>query len=113
MLCCAQVVACHRHLASCVGGSTDSPQLRQELRQTRERAHTLAVSCRQYLTPRLRDKALPEAERKDAELLWVAFSSSLELFHADLCKVFNMGNNFSLANTCALVQTGLQGENKI
>lgn len=111
-LCYKQVVACHRHLASCVGGSTDSPHLRQELRQTRERAQKLTLSCRQHLTSRLRDKGLPEAERKDAELLWVAFSSSLELFYADMCKVFNMGNNFSLANTCALVQTGMQGGHK-
>ncbi|KAG5268632.1 hypothetical protein AALO_G00214670 [Alosa alosa] len=110
--CLVKVVACHRHLASCVGGSTDSPHLRQELRQTRERAHELVVSCRQHLTSKLKDKALPEAERKDAELLWVAFSSSVELLHADMCKVFKVGNNFSLANTCALVQTGLQGDTK-
>ncbi|XP_062377210.1 regulator of G-protein signaling 9-binding protein isoform X2 [Sardina pilchardus] len=106
------VVACHRHLASCVGGSTDSPHLRQELRQTRERAHELVLSCRQHLTSKLKDKTLPEAERKDAELLWVAFSSSVELLHADMCKVFKVGNNFSLANTSALVQTGLQGDTK-
>ncbi|KAL2085636.1 hypothetical protein ACEWY4_018956 [Coilia grayii] len=110
--CLVKVVACHRHLASCVGGSTDGPDLRQELRKTRERGLELTLSCRQHLTTRLRDKALPEAERKDAELLWVAFSSSLELLHADMCKVFKMGNNFSLANTCALVQTGMQGDTK-
>uniref|UniRef100_A0AAY4B490 Uncharacterized protein n=1 Tax=Denticeps clupeoides TaxID=299321 RepID=A0AAY4B490_9TELE len=108
--CSTLVVACYRHLASCVGSSTDSSHLRLELRQTRERAQNLAVSCRNYLTTRLRDKALPAEERKDAELLWVAFSSCLELFHADMCKVLNMGKHFSLANSSALVQTGLQGE---
>lgn len=107
-----KVVACHRHLASCVGGSTDGPHLREEIRKTRERAHTLAVSCRHHLTVRLRDKGLAEAERKEAELDWVAFSSALELFHADMCKVFNTCNHFSLAKASALVQTGIQGDTK-
>lgn len=46
------------------------------------------------------------------ELLWVAFSCSLELLHVDMCKVFNMGDIFSLANTQNLVKTGLQGNSK-
>ncbi|XP_030636779.1 regulator of G-protein signaling 9-binding protein [Chanos chanos] len=104
-----KVVACHRHLASCVGGSTDSASLRQELQKTRERAQSLAVSCRHHLTAQLRDKALPEDERKETELQWVAFSSCLELFHADMSKVFKMGSHFSLANNSAMVQTGMQG----
>ncbi|KAK7881239.1 hypothetical protein WMY93_029648 [Mugilogobius chulae] len=81
-----KVVACHRHLASCVGGCTDSLQLRDELRQTRERALKLAI-----------------------ELLWVGFSSSLELLHLDMCKVFKMADSFTLANNASLVLTGLQG----
>ncbi|XP_069007478.1 regulator of G-protein signaling 9-binding protein [Embiotoca jacksoni] len=104
-----KVVACYRHLASCVGGSTDSLQLRDELRQTREKAQKLAVAICHHLTSQLRDKSLPEEQRKEMELLWVAFSSSLELLHVDMCKVFNMGNIFSLANSVSLVQTGLQG----
>ncbi|KAM9332255.1 regulator of G-protein signaling 9-binding protein [Pholidichthys leucotaenia] len=104
-----KVVACYRHLASCVGGSTDSLQLRNELRQTREKAQKLAVDICHHLTAHLRDKSLPEEQRKEMELLWVAFSSSLELLHVDLCKVFNMGDIFSVNNTTALVQTGLQG----
>ncbi|XP_056155889.1 regulator of G-protein signaling 9-binding protein [Lampris incognitus] len=104
-----KVVACYQHLASCVGGCTDSLELRDELRQTRERAQKLAMSCCQHLTTHLRDKSLPEAQRREMELLWVAFSSSMELLHADMCKVFNMGNIFSLANTTPLVQTGIQG----
>ncbi|XP_023254327.1 regulator of G-protein signaling 9-binding protein B-like [Seriola lalandi dorsalis] len=104
-----KVVACYRHLASCVGGCTDSLQLRDELRQTREKAQKLSVSICQHLTSHLRDKSLPEEQRKEMELLWVAFSSSLELLHIDMCKVFNMGDIFSPANTAALVQTGLQG----
>ena len=105
-----QVVACYRHLASCVGGCTDSLQLRDELRQTREKAQKLAVAICHHLTSHLRDKSLPEEQRKEMELLWVAFSSSLELLHVDMCKVFNMADIFSLANTKTLVQTGLQGK---
>ncbi|XP_034429066.1 regulator of G-protein signaling 9-binding protein [Hippoglossus hippoglossus] len=104
-----KVVACYRHLASCVGGCTDSLQLRDELRQTREKAQNLAVSICRHLTSHLRDKSLPEEQRKEMELLWVAFSSSLELLHVDMCKVFSMGHVFCLANTATLVQTGLQG----
>ncbi|XP_066536418.1 regulator of G-protein signaling 9-binding protein [Hoplias malabaricus] len=104
-----KVVACYRHMASCLGGSTDNTSLRQELRQTRERAQNLAVSCRNHLTARLRDKSLSQHERKETELQWVAFSSCLELFHADMCKVYHMGNCFSVAKHSAMVQTGLQG----
>ncbi|KAM7390739.1 hypothetical protein PAMA_008774 [Pampus argenteus] len=104
-----KVVACYRHLASCVGGCTDSLQLRDELRQTREKAQKLAVTICHHLTSHLRDKSLPEEQRKEMELLWVAFSSSLELLHVDMCKVFNIGDIFSLADTACLVQTGLQG----
>ncbi|XP_051572901.1 regulator of G-protein signaling 9-binding protein B-like isoform X1 [Myxocyprinus asiaticus] len=104
-----KVVACYRHLASCVGGCTDSSSLRLDLRQTRDRAQALALSCRNHLTARLRDKNLPEDRRKETELLWVAFSSCLELLHADMCKVFSMVKHFSLAGNSTMVQTGIQG----
>ncbi|XP_036935512.1 regulator of G-protein signaling 9-binding protein [Acanthopagrus latus] len=104
-----KVVACYRHLASCVGGCTDSLQLRDELRQTREKAQKLAVAICHHLTSHLRDKSLPKEQRKEMELQWVAFSSSLELLHVDMCKVFNVAEIFSLANSHTLVQTGLQG----
>ncbi|CAL8401219.1 unnamed protein product [Gadus morhua 'NCC'] len=104
-----KVVACFRHLASCVGGCTDTLQLRDELRQTREKAQSLAGVCCQHLTARLRDKSLPDEDRRKMDLLWVAFSSGLELLHADLCKVFGMANIFCLANANVFVQTGMQG----
>nr|XP_023671302.1 regulator of G-protein signaling 9-binding protein B-like [Paramormyrops kingsleyae] len=106
-----KVVACYHQLSSCVGGSTDSGQLRHELRQTRERAQQLALDSRRLLTARLRDRSLAPPTRLEAELLWVSFSSSLELLHADMCKVFSVGQNFPLSsNTGVLVQTGMQGE---
>lgn len=104
-----KVVACYRHLASCVGGCTDSLNLRDELRKTREKAQNLGVANRHYLTARLRDKTLTPEERREMELLWVNFSSCLELLHADMCKVCNMANTFPLSNNNALVQTGIQG----
>ncbi|CAL1596607.1 unnamed protein product [Knipowitschia caucasica] len=104
-----KVVACHRHLASCVGSCTDSLQLRDELRKTRERAVELATSICSHLTRTLRDKNLPQVQRKETELLWVGFSSSLELLHLDMCKVFKMADTFTLADNVSLVQTGLQG----
>uniref|UniRef100_A0A3P9H387 Regulator of G protein signaling 9 binding protein n=1 Tax=Oryzias latipes TaxID=8090 RepID=A0A3P9H387_ORYLA len=104
-----KVVACYRHLASCVGGCTDSLQLRDELRQTREKAQKLAETICHHLTSRLRDKSLPEEQRKEMELLWVAFSSSLELLHIDMCKVHNISDIFLVANKTSLVQTGVQG----
>ncbi|XP_029314116.1 regulator of G-protein signaling 9-binding protein [Cottoperca gobio] len=104
-----KVVACYRHLASCVGGCTDSLQLRDELRQTREKAQMLAVVIRDHLTSHLRNKRLPEVQRKEMEIHWVAFSSSLELLHVDMCKVFYIGDIFSSANTDTLVKTGIQG----
>ncbi|KAG9355888.1 hypothetical protein JZ751_000732 [Albula glossodonta] len=104
-----KVVACYRHLCSCVGGCTDGTDLRHELRRTRERAQELAAANRQCLTTHLRDKGLPDDQRREAELLWVAFSSSLELLHADMCKVFHIGQSFSLSTKISTpIQTGIQ-----
>ncbi|KAJ8418657.1 hypothetical protein AAFF_G00001560 [Aldrovandia affinis] len=106
-----KVVACYRHLASCMGGCTDGEHLRDQLRRTRERAQELALASRQRLTAGLRDKTLPKEDRQEMEHVWVAFSSSLELLHMDMCKVFDMGQRFSLSNkTRAFVQTGIQGK---
>lgn len=103
------MVACYRQLASCVGGCTDGLKLWEELRQTREKAQEVAAATCRHLTSHLRDKSLPGEERKEMELLWVAFSCSLELLHVDMCKVYNMGDVFSVADTHKLVKTGLQG----
>ncbi|KAJ8375158.1 hypothetical protein SKAU_G00057380 [Synaphobranchus kaupii] len=89
----------------------DGVHLRDELRRTRERAQGLALANRQRLTTSLRDKTLPKEDRQEMEYLWVAFSASLELLHADMCKVFDMGQSFSLSNKAnAFVQTGIQGK---
>lgn len=70
------------------------------------------MAIRSHLTSHLRDKSLPEEQRKEMEILWVGFSSSLELLHVDMCKVFNMGDIFSLSKKETWVQNGLQGKLK-
>ncbi|KAK1172471.1 regulator of G-protein signaling 9-binding protein C-like [Acipenser oxyrinchus oxyrinchus] len=105
-----KVIACYRHLATSVGGSSDCSNLRDELKRTREKAQDFAVANRNKLTLCLRDKNLPKDDRVEMERLWVSFSSSLELFHADMCKVFEMGQSFSFSSQNNLfVQTGMSG----
>ncbi|XP_061821671.2 regulator of G-protein signaling 9-binding protein [Nerophis lumbriciformis] len=104
-----KVVACYGHLASCVGSCTDTFQLREELKQTSEKAMKLSVIVCQLLTFYLRDKKLPEKQRKSMELLWVSLSSSMELLHVDMCKVHKLEDIFSLTDSASLVLTGLQG----
>ncbi|XP_076840960.1 regulator of G-protein signaling 9-binding protein [Brachyhypopomus gauderio] len=104
-----KVVACYRHLASCMGSSTDCARLRYKLQQTCKCGQTLLQFCHDHLTARLRDRSLPNQERREAELQWVVFSSCLELFHTDMCKVYHMGHSFSMTNSSSRVQTGMQG----
>ncbi|XP_064410437.1 regulator of G-protein signaling 9-binding protein B-like [Latimeria chalumnae] len=105
-----KVIACYRHLATCVGSSSDCCNLRDELRKTRERAQELAVSNRNKLTAVLRDKSISKEDRSDMECLWVIFSSALELFQTDMCKVFEIGQIFTLSVTdVPVIQTGITG----
>ncbi|XP_018419161.1 PREDICTED: regulator of G-protein signaling 9-binding protein B-like [Nanorana parkeri] len=105
-----KVVACYRHLAVSVGSSSDSKRLRDELRRTRERAQELAIGNRNKLTAALRDKQLSKEDRMELERLWVQFSSGLELFHNDMCKVYELGLSVPLsANNQPAIQTGATG----
>ncbi|XP_075684533.1 regulator of G-protein signaling 9-binding protein B-like [Rhinoderma darwinii] len=105
-----KVVACYRHLAISVGGSSDSKHLRDELRRTRERAQELAISNRNIITAALRDKQLSKEDRQVLERLWVQFSSCLELLHNDMCKVFDLGLAVPLSSTHQpAIQTGATG----
>ncbi|XP_077123776.1 regulator of G-protein signaling 9-binding protein B-like [Ranitomeya variabilis] len=105
-----KVVACYRHLAINVGGSSDSKHLRDELRRTRERAQELAVSNRNIITDALRDKQLSKEDRQQLERLWVQFSSCLELLHNDMCKVYDLGMAVPLSSTYQpAMQTGATG----
>ncbi|KAM4705257.1 regulator of G-protein signaling 9-binding protein B-like [Rhinophrynus dorsalis] len=105
-----KVVSCYRHLALTVGGSSDSIRLRDELRRTREKAQEMALGGRNKLTAALRDKQLCKKDREELERLWVQFSSCLELFHNDMCKVFELGLVVPLSATNQpTMQTGLTG----
>ncbi|XP_075069198.1 regulator of G-protein signaling 9-binding protein B-like [Mixophyes fleayi] len=106
----SKVVACYRHLALSVGGSSDSKCLRDELRRTRERAQKLALSNRNKLTTALRDKQLDKEHRQELERLWVQFSCCLEIFHTDMCKVFELGLAVPLSPSHQpAIQTGATG----
>ncbi|KAM4689459.1 regulator of G-protein signaling 9-binding protein B-like [Discoglossus pictus] len=105
-----KVVSCYRHLTISVGGSSDCVRMRHELRRTRERAQELALSNRNKLTAALRDKQLSKGDRAELERLWVQFSSCLELFHRDMCKVFELGVTAPLSATHQpAMQTGYTG----
>ncbi|KAM8966486.1 regulator of G-protein signaling 9-binding protein B-like isoform 1-T1 [Pelodytes ibericus] len=105
-----KVVSCYRHLAASVGGSSDNIRLRDELRRTRERAQELALSNRSKLTTALRNKQLIKEDREDLERLWVQFSCCLEMFHTDMCKVFELGPVAPLSATHQpAIKTGATG----
>ncbi|XP_078391435.1 regulator of G-protein signaling 9-binding protein B-like [Cetorhinus maximus] len=105
-----KVTGCYKHLAIGVGGSSDCTSLRDELRKTREKTQDLAVVIRNKLTAVLRDKNLSKEERDEMERLWVIFSSNLETFQMDMCKVLELGQGFPLSGTeKPLIQTGMSG----
>ncbi|GCB78831.1 regulator of G-protein signaling 9-binding protein-like [Scyliorhinus torazame] len=105
-----KVTGCYKHLAIGVGGSSDCSNLRDELRRTRERSQDLAGVIRNKLTAVLRDKNLSREERAEMERLWVIFSSNLESFQVDMCKVLELGQGFPLsAAEKPLIQTGVSG----
>ncbi|XP_043574984.1 regulator of G-protein signaling 9-binding protein-like [Chiloscyllium plagiosum] len=105
-----KVTGCYRHLATGVGGSADCSSLRDELRRTREKSQEVAGLLRSKLTAVLRDKTLSTEERAEMERLWVVFSSNLESFQMDMCKVLELGQGFPLSGTeKPLIQTGMSG----
>nr|AUG68997.1 regulator of G-protein signaling 9-bindinG protein B [Carcharhinus amblyrhynchos] len=105
-----KVTGCYKHLAISVGGSSDCTNLRDELRKTREKTQDLAMVIRNKLTAVLRDKNLSKEERAEMERLWVIFSSNLETFQMDMCKVLELGQGFPLSGTEKhLIQTGMSG----
>eukprot|EP00061_Rhincodon_typus_P014335 g41289.t1 len=105
-----KVTGCYRHLAMGLGGSADCSNLRDELRRTREKTQDLAGLIRNKLTAVLRDKKLSKEERTEMERLWVIFSSNLETFQMDMCKVLELGQSFPLSGTeKPLIQTGMSG----
>ncbi|XP_048828971.1 regulator of G-protein signaling 9-binding protein-like [Brienomyrus brachyistius] len=105
-----KVTACYRHLVITLGSSSDSQNLREELRRTRRKAQELAAANRCKLTALLKDRNISEEERSEYERLWVLFTSSMELLDADMRRSLDIGRDFPLMMPVRhLVQTGVSG----
>ncbi|XP_062923534.1 regulator of G-protein signaling 9-binding protein [Mobula hypostoma] len=105
-----KVSACYRHLVICAGGTSDSQNLREELKKTRRKARVLAVANKNKLTTILRDKTISKNERAEFERLWVLFSTCMEVLEVDMRRALELGQEFPLnAPTKHLIQTGMIG----
>ncbi|XP_003416381.1 regulator of G-protein signaling 9-binding protein [Loxodonta africana] len=103
-----KATARYHHLMLTVGGSADSQNLREELRNTRQKAQELAGATRVRLTAVLRDRGLGAEGRAEFERLWVAFSGCLDLLEADMRRALALGAAFRLhAPRWPLVRTGV------
>ena len=105
-----KVTACYRHLVIALGSTSDSQNLREELKKTRKKAQELAVANRTKLTTLLKDKSISKDDRVEYERLWVLFSSSMELLEVDMKRSLELGQDFPLkVPTRHLIQTGMTG----
>ncbi|KAA8595463.1 hypothetical protein FQN60_010754 [Etheostoma spectabile] len=105
-----KVTACYRHLVIALGSTSDSQNLREELKRTRKKAQELAVANRTKLTSLLKDKSISKEDRAEYERLWVLFSSSMELLEVDMKRSLEIGQDFPLkVPTRHLIQTGMTG----
>ncbi|KAL6113303.1 rgs9bp [Pungitius sinensis] len=105
-----KVTACYRHLVIALGSTSDSQNLREELKRTRKKAQELAVANRTKLTSLLKDKTISKDDRAEYERLWVLFSSSMELLEVDMKRSLEIGQDFPIkVPTRHLIQTGMTG----
>uniref|UniRef100_A0A8C7RL40 Regulator of G protein signaling 9 binding protein n=1 Tax=Oncorhynchus mykiss TaxID=8022 RepID=A0A8C7RL40_ONCMY len=105
-----KVTACYRHLVIALGSTSDSQNLREELKKTRKKAQELAVANRNKLTELLKDKTTSKDDRAEYERLWVLFTSSMELLEVDMKRSLEIGQEFPLkVPTRHLIQTGMTG----
>uniref|UniRef100_A0A8C9VS92 Regulator of G protein signaling 9 binding protein n=1 Tax=Scleropages formosus TaxID=113540 RepID=A0A8C9VS92_SCLFO len=105
-----RVTACYRHLVITLGSTSDSQNLREELRKTRKKAQELAAANRTKLTALLKDKSISKEDRSEYERLWVLFTSSMELLDVDMKRSLEIGQDFPLqVPTRHLIQTGMSG----
>uniref|UniRef100_A0A8C6SHB4 Regulator of G protein signaling 9 binding protein n=1 Tax=Neogobius melanostomus TaxID=47308 RepID=A0A8C6SHB4_9GOBI len=88
-----KVTACYRHLVIALGSTSDSQNLREELKRTRKKAQDIS-----------------KEDRAEYERLWVLFSSSMELLEVDMKRSLEIGQDFPLkVPTRHLIQTGMTG----
>uniref|UniRef100_A0A1A8HRR1 Regulator of G protein signaling 9 binding protein n=2 Tax=Nothobranchius kuhntae TaxID=321403 RepID=A0A1A8HRR1_NOTKU len=105
-----KVTACYRHLVIALGSTSDSQNLREELKKTRKKAQELAVANRTKLTSLLKDKSISKEDRAEYERLWVLFSSSMELLEVDMKRSLEIGQEFPIkVPTRHFIQTGMTG----
>lgn len=105
-----KVTACYRHLVIALGSTSDSQNLREELKKTRKKAQELAVANRTKLTSLLKDKSISKEDRAEYERLWVLFSSCMELLEVDMKRSLEIGQDFPLkVPTRHFIQTGMTG----
>ncbi|XP_048371952.1 regulator of G-protein signaling 9-binding protein [Sphaerodactylus townsendi] len=106
----SKVTACYRHLVLTVGGASDSQNLREELKKTRQKAQELAVANRNKLTAALRDKTVSKEDRAEFERLWVLFTSCMDILETDMRRALELGQEFPLnVPKKHLMQTGMCG----
>ncbi|XP_056363255.1 regulator of G-protein signaling 9-binding protein-like [Oenanthe melanoleuca] len=105
-----KATAGHRQLVLQLGGSADSPRLREERRRRSTEARELSMGLRQVLLAGLRQSPASPLERQELEWLWVLFLSALELFLQDLCRAQHLCKLFSMqGGDVAPLHTGLRG----
>uniref|UniRef100_A0A8C8S593 Uncharacterized protein n=1 Tax=Pelusios castaneus TaxID=367368 RepID=A0A8C8S593_9SAUR len=105
----SRVIAWHRQLVLQLGGTADSPQLREELQERRTEAHE-GTDARLRQTGLRQPLTSPE-ERQELERLWVLFLSAVELFHQDLCRAQYLCQLFPLRGPgVQRLSTGLTGK---
>uniref|UniRef100_A0A8C3R5U8 Regulator of G-protein signaling 9-binding protein n=1 Tax=Cyanoderma ruficeps TaxID=181631 RepID=A0A8C3R5U8_9PASS len=108
----AQVALCkatagHRQLVLQLGGSGDSPRLREERCRRSAEACELSMGLRRVLLAGLRQAPASPLERQELERLWVLFLSTLELFLQDLYRAQHLCQLFSMQGGVAPLCTGL------
>ncbi|XP_038662007.1 regulator of G-protein signaling 9-binding protein [Scyliorhinus canicula] len=105
-----KVSACYRHLVTCAGGTSDSQNLREELKKTRQKAQVLANANKNKLTTILKDRTISQDDRAEFERLWVLFSTCMEILEMDMRRALDLGQVFPLSvPTKQLIQTGMIG----
>ncbi|XP_053305511.1 regulator of G-protein signaling 9-binding protein [Spea bombifrons] len=105
-----KVTACYRHLVLTIGGTSDSQNLREELKKTRQKAQELAVANRNKLTSTLKDKSLSKEDKAEFERLWVIFSTCMDILETDMRRALELGQEYPLnIPRRHLIQTGMSG----
>ncbi|XP_057221974.1 regulator of G-protein signaling 9-binding protein-like [Malurus melanocephalus] len=105
-----KATAGHRQLVLQLGGSGDSPRLREERRRRSTEACELSMGLRRALLVGLRQAPVSSLEQQELERLWVLFLSALELFLQDLYRAQHLCQLFSTqGDGVTPLRTGLGG----